>query len=717
MNEAETGTGGGVAEIGPEARYYLDLLWRSRALIVAGALAGLLVGGFVAFVQTPEYQSGATLQIDPPVPAVMSVNDALLGVSALWQYSDFYNTQYQLLRSREIADVTLDRLKLREHPPFKDAPDAASLFGQAVTVTPIPDTRLVRVLITHEDPKEAARRANAVAEVYVERSLSNRVEAARRASDWIQERMLATQQSMREANEKLYATASSVDLVAAPGQPSSSLSNALGKLTEEYMDSRARRITLEAALKQANDMKARGQGLESLPQMVADSAAAQIGQQIAAARIELLRLREKYKEAHPEIQRREGQIQDLERARAGRAEQILEGLRAEYNQLLKREAELQGAMEGQRVQAASQSRRTTEFETLRREADSAKNMYEVLLQKLQETDIAASLRNSTVALVERAVPPQDPIRPNKKRIAAIGLVAGLLLGVAAVLLRDFFDNTVKTPEEVERFLRAELLSAVPRYDQESVHLVTEAYQALRTSLLFARAGERGQVVLITGTAPQEGKTTTLINVGKLLASSGEKTLAIDCDLRRAQLHTRLGLARDPGLSDHFVRHDPIVDLVRPTRVPNLFALTSGQLPPNPPALLARRSMNDLLDELRGRFDWILLDSPPLASVTDALLLARQADMVVFVVHHNQVDKHVIRRALNSLRRATDNVLGVVLNGVSTRTRGDYYYYYYQNTAAEGAPAEESAAPPAPAPAARAATRRGRGAANGAGKPA
>ncbi|MCM2255081.1 MAG: polysaccharide biosynthesis tyrosine autokinase [Vicinamibacteria bacterium] len=698
--------GGVGAEMGPEARYYLDLLWRSRALIVAGAAAGLLVGGFVAFVQTPEYQSEATLQIDPPMPAVMSVNEALLGGGTLWQYADFYNTQYQLLRSREIVDITLDRLKLHEHPPFKDAPDPTGLFSAGLAVAPVPETRLVKVQITHEDPKEAARRANALAEVYVERSLSSRVEAARRASDWIQERLLATQQSMREANEKLYSTASSADLVTPAGEPTA-LSSQLGKLTEDYMDSRARRITLEAALKQAADMKARGVGLESLPQVVGDVAANEIGQQIAAARIEQVRLREKYKEAHPEIQRRQSQIQDLERARAARAEQILEGLRTEYSQLQKREQELQGAMDAQRTQAAAQSRRTTEFDTLRKEASSAENLYEVLLQKLQETDIASSLRNSTVALVERARPAQEPIRPNKRRIAGIGLLAGLLLGVAAILLRDFFDNTIKSPEEVERFLRAELLAAVPRYDQESVHLVTEAYQALRTSLLFARSSERGQVVLVTGTAPQEGKTTTLINVGKLLASSGEKTLAIDCDLRRAQLHTRLGLPRDPGLSDHFVRHEPLDNLIRATRVPNLFVLTSGQLPPNPPALLARRSMAELLDGLRDRFDWILLDSPPLASVTDALLLARHADMVVFVVHHNQVDKHVIRRALGSLRRAADNLLGVVLNGVSTRTRGDYYYYYYQNAPGEDEKraVETDSGPVEGAPAARKASRR------------
>src|SRR6185295_15384952 len=148
------------------------------------------------------------------------------------------------------------------------------------------------------------------------------------------------------------------------------------------------------------------------------------------------------------------------------------------------------------------------------------------------------------------------------------------------------------------------------------HLVTEAYQNLRTALLFARGEGEGQVILITGTAPQEGKTTTIVNLAKLLAGSGEKTIVLDCDLRRAQLHHRLELAREPGLTDVFVRKEDLDVVIQSTRVPNLSALTAGQLPPNPPALLARKDFGELLDSLRARFEWILVDSPPLASVTD-----------------------------------------------------------------------------------------------------
>src|SRR6185436_5041627 len=164
---------------------------------------------------------------------------------------------------------------------------------------------------------------------------------------------------------------------------------------------------------------------------------------------------------------------------------------------------------------------------------------------------------------------------------------------ALVAGREYFDNTLKDPDEIERYLRVNLLAAVPRQEVAGQHLVTEAYQNLRTALIFARKDELGHVVLVTGTAPQEGKTTTLVNLAKLLASSGERVIALDCDLRRAQLHHRLGLTREPGLTDIFVRHENVDALIRPTSTPNLFVLTAGPLPPNPPALLARKQVPEL----------------------------------------------------------------------------------------------------------------------------
>ncbi len=675
-----------------DLRYYAGLLWRSRSFLVASALVGLLLGLVVALIQTPEYRASAMLQIEPPTPTFLTVTDALVGAGNYWQNADFYNTQFKVLGSKGLAEKVVERLKLKDRPPYQDNPEASSLFLARMDVEPIPESRLVLVSVTHEDPKDAALWANTLADTYIEQTMETRIESARKAYEWLQERLAATQGDMRKAQDQLFKSYQSQDLFVPEGSISA-VTTSITKLNEDFIQAQARRIAIEAALKQAKEMQSRGLGLDSLPQVAIDPVVVGFSGQIASLSVDLSRMGEKYKEGHPEVQKVQAQVAQFRKAKDARAAQIVDGLQAEYSQLQKREAELRAAIDSQKAQAATQSRKATELETLKKEADSAKNLYEVLLQKLNETDIAASIRSNNVTVVDRASPPRYPVRPAKRKIGAAGLVLGLLLGLGLVVLRDFLANTFRDPEEVERYLHLDLLASVPRYDEENAHLVTEAYQNLRTALIFARHDERGQVVLVTGTAPQEGKTTTIVNLAKLLAGSGEKTIVLDCDLRRAQLHHRLELQREPGLTDVFVRHDALDSVIQATRVPNLDALTAGPLPPNPPALLARKSFGELLEHLRGRYEWILVDSPPLASVTDALLLARHADIAVMVMQHLKVDKRLVKRSVAALRKATPNLLGAVLNAVDVQARGYHYYYYSQHADAQKAKAAESESEP------------------------
>jgi succinoglycan biosynthesis transport protein ExoP len=665
---------GGQGDRELDLRYYAGLLWRGRALILTSVAVGLALGIGVGFLQTPEYSATTTLQIDPPMPTGLTVADALVGGGGYWQNADYYNTQFKILRSGTLGERVVEALELKDRPPFGGAPDAGGMFMSCVTVTPIPETRLVQVSVAHRDPKVAAQWANTLALTYVKETVANRVQSALQASQWIQERLADTQKAMRESQERLARAAEGQDLIVPQGSVSA-VTTSITRLNDDFIAAQARRIVLEAALKQVADMRQRGQVLDSLPQAAQDAQIAGLDGQLGNLNLDLSRLKEKYKPAHPEVQRVQAQIDELRKVKETRIKQIVDAMQVELNQLLRRESELRAAIEQQKQVASTQSRKTTELETLRKEADSSKGLYDVLLQKLHETDIAASIRNNNVSIVERATPPASPVRPRRLRLAGFAAVFGLALGVGLVLGKDYLDNTIRDPEEVERYLHVDLLAAVPNHEETNLQLVTEAYQNLRTALIFARHDGEGQVVLVTGTAPQEGKTTTLLNLAKLQASSGERTIVLDCDLRRAQVHTRLGLAREPGLTTYFSKHEDLDGLIRSTRTPNLYALTAGPLPPNPPALLGRQAVNELLRHLRKSFEWILVDSPPLASVTDALLLARWSDHVILVIQHNKVDKRLIKRQIASLRRATPNLLGAVLNDIDIQAKGYYYYYY------------------------------------------
>src|SRR5262249_29618864 len=456
-------------------------MWRGRALIATTAIVGVALGVLAGYLQTPEYRAAAMVQIEPPTPTFLSVTDALVGGGNYFQNTDFYNTQFQILHSKGLGVKVVERLKLSSRPPFQDAPDKGALFMAHVSIDPVPDSRLVMVQVTHTDRTEAALWANTLADVYIEESLSGRVEAARKAYDWLQERLATTQKNMRESQDKLFKSYQSQDLFVPEGSVSA-VTASITKLNEDYIQAQSRRIALEAALNQVNEMRRREQSLDTVPQVATDSMVLGLNNQLATLNLDLSRLKEKYKEAHPEVQKIQAQIDQIRKAKDARAVQLAEGMKAEYAQLQKREGELKSAMDAQKAQAAGQSRKITELETLKKEADSAKSLYEVLLQKLNETDIAASIRNNYVSLVDRATPPLSPVRPDKRKIAVASLMLGLMLGVALVFARDYLQNTIKGPDEVERYLHVDLLAAVPRYDEANVHLVTEAYQNLRTSL-------------------------------------------------------------------------------------------------------------------------------------------------------------------------------------------------------------------------------------------
>jgi len=655
-----------------EVRYYVELLWRRRILLAAAAVGGLALGVLAGELQLPRYQARTLLQVMPPNPTSLNVTDALVSTGNPVRDRQFFNTQLNVLHSRAIAERVVDKLKLRQS--FPGADPVAVLLG-TVAVEPVPETYVVEVRITNNDPEDAALWANTLADVYMDYSIEGQVEAARRAYKWVNERLAETQTGMEQAQDKLLRASQGQDLYVPEGSVSA-ITTSITKLTEDHIQAQARRIELEAQLGEFQEARRRGRGTDAIPQVGGDAVVADMNGRIQVLTLELAKMRDKYKEGHPEVQKVQAQLKQLRQDRDARVAQIEEGLRAEYRQLQRKEAELKSTIEEHKGRAADQSLKMTELESLKKQADSAAGLYTVLLQKLNETNIAASIQNNNVRLLDRAVVPSAPVWPRKRQIALLGLMAGLLLGAGFVLLRDALDNTLKDADDVERHLHLELLAAIPRYTKDDASLATEAYQNLRTALLFSRRGEQGQVVLVTGTAPGEGKTTTLLNVAKLLAVSGESVVVVDCDLRRANLHQRLGVPREPGLTDYFVKNTDVASLVRSTGVQNLSAIAAGPLPPNPPAILARPELGAVLAELKQQYRWVLVDSPPVAAVTDALLLAQRADSTLLVVQQNKVDRTLVKRALLALRKVTPNVIGAVLNAVDVKTKGYYGYSDY-----------------------------------------
>ena len=545
-----------------------------------------------------------------------------------------------------------------------------------VSVIPLPDTRLAEIAITHQDPKVATEWANALAEAYLEQNIETKIETTRSIYSWLQERLASTQQDVHQSQEKLYEYTEKQDLFI-PDGGQSIVSGTLEKLNEAYTDAKTRRIELESMLSQIGSLQRQGKSLESQPQVTNDALVKNFNMQRAGLEIELVQLKNRYKEGHPKVKKLRTQIGQLQAALDAQAEKIAAGIQAEYQQIRRREQELLASVNEHKKESFQEGRKAVQMEMLQREAMSNKNLYEVILQKIKETDVAASLWNNNVSIVEQAVVPGGAISPDPKKNLSLAFMVGLALGCGFLFIRDYLDNTLKGQEDIETHLHTDCLSIVPIHQHSEDGIVTESYRMLRTALLFSREHEKCNVVLLTSSIPQEGKSTTALHTARALAASGEATVLIDFDLRRGDLHSRLRLSMQPGMTEYCLRDLQVLSsIVQQTRFPNLSLITAGARPPNPPAFIGTPAVRRLLEEARQRFTWIILDAPPIAGVTDPILLGNLADMVVLIVRANGVDRKLARRCLSQLQKTNARLVGAVLNGVDPKLDSYHRYYSY-----------------------------------------
>lgn len=661
-----------------DLKYGLRILWSGRAWLVVTALLGLGLGFLATYLQTPIYRAQALVQIDPPGQNISALSNPYPATAFNWfDYQNYYNTQYRIIRSKALGQRAVDKLELSARAPFKDAKEPALLFVGRVEVIPVPDTRLAQIAVHHEDPTEAARWANTLADAYIEQNLESKIETTRNVYSWLQERLSEAEMDVESSEQSLYEYTKEQGLFT-PKEGQSISRETLEKLNSEATDAKTRRIELESALAQVEKLRSNRESLDSLPQIAADPLVQRLNISKADLNVELVELKNRYKEGHPKVKKVLTQIEQIQDAIDAQAEKIVDGMLADYQQLRRRERELLASMNYERKESIEESRKAVQLEMLQREALSNKSLYEAILQKIKETDIASSLRENNVSIVERASVPSVPIRPQPAKNLAVALVLGLVSGCGFIFLRDHLDNTLKEQEDIERYLRTDCLAVIPKHDAAGDGVVTEAYRTLRASLLFNREKDHGNVILLTSSIPQEGKSTTAINLAKALAESGDPTLVVDFDLRRSSVHHHLRLYREPGLADYCSRELKLDLVIQSTRDSNLSAITSGKLPPNPPALIGSLAVKRFIEECRERFTWVILDAPPIVSVTDPLLLSKLADMVLMVVRYNQVDRKLARRSLTALRRTESNVSGVVLNGVDPKQDSYHYYYSYYN---------------------------------------
>ncbi|MDX1776175.1 MAG: polysaccharide biosynthesis tyrosine autokinase, partial [Desulfobulbales bacterium] len=434
----------------------------------------------------------------------------------------------------------------------------------------------------------------------------------------------------------------------------------------------------------------------------------EIIQSIKKAEVELYKkiseLSKKYGKEHPRMKAALSELQTLQERKNAEIGRIIDSLNNEYQVALAREASLMAALERQKQESLELNKKAIEYGVLKREAEGARELYDLLIRRFKETSVTEEIDTGNIRIIDRAES-AFKVSPNTRRNFKLAVVVGLMLGLGLAFLLEYLDNTIKTPEELEQVLNMPYLGLIPLMDMNksgllrngfSEDLITikqpravasESYRSIRTRIVFSSPEHAPKSMLITSVTGEEGKTLTSANLAITMAQAGSKVILLDCDMRKPRLHRLLGLNRDRGVSNVLVGDCNLDEVIVETKIPNLHAISCGPIPPNPSELLGSSAMVNLIAGLGREYDRIVIDSPPLAAVTDAIVLAKIVDGTVVVLQANSTPKEMAKNVLHHLQVVKAHILGVVLNKVDLQKnayyyRQNYYHYLYGDDAVE-----------------------------------
>lgn len=746
---------------------YLQLLVKYRWLILTVAAVVFLLTTLYSFLATPMYTATATIKISTYAPLIpgASVEDVMMKQSS---ETDYLNTQVEILSSLTLANRVMsdgylggtlkayfesrrgplsflgaitelfvgkkNTKQLEEDSSYNFPVHELEAYNSLINISPVRRTSLVKVSATTANPNLSAKIANAHSSEFIELIRSERHQTTLDNLVFLksQAQELADKVALTERKIAEYAEENAIVSL---NKDENIVVKQMAELNTLLTTATASRIKSEAAFNEAKS----GSGIDSTA--FDDDSIQQQRVALKEAQAEYALLSEKFKPGFPKMVQLRARIDALKGNLKQQREEVIKGLEAKYKSDLDTEAELREQLEIQKSKAFELSRREVQYNIMKREYESLKDLHQTVLRQLKEAQLSAESSGSNISISDNAAVPLKHSSPKRLLNMLLALLVGPLLGCGIAIVIESLDNTIKTPEEAERLLNVPSLGVVPMFALEAgdkdLHLVkpkdtketrkglenrsssesdtrdiapeeakvpslrdqielvtlkapksiaSESFRTVRTSLLLSSADNPPRVVLVTSGQKSEGKTTLVTNLAVTLAQSGHRTIIIDADLRRPALHRQFhrdGL--DSGLVDYLAGQSELQSVINQTSIENLEAIFAGSIPPNPSELLGSKRMAELLEELAGHYEYVFVDAPPVLPVTDAVVLSRSVDGVVLVVRGQETQRNVAQNAILRLKQVGANILGTVLNDVDLRS-GDYYYYrrgYYAYYKEEG----------------------------------
>lgn len=709
----------GPGAFGAFVRHVLALTRRNSWLILGIFGAALLVALAATMLATPRYTAATSVQINDQSEQVLGDElDTQSEVNKVTDVERFLNTQIDILRSRELAERVARRLDLIGDERFYAAmetpsPDSTAsdterreqvlaLLQDNMHVDLPRNTRIATIGFSSADPEMAARIANSFAEEFIQANLQRRFDSSAYARNFIAEQLEEARLRLESSERELNSYARNAGLIRTQdamgddrgGAVASSVTtSSLLQINEAANRAKADRIAAEARWRAEEATP-----LFSSPAVLANSTVQQLMTRRAELEGEYKKARERYLDDHPSVLQVQAELatvtQQLNQIAAG----VRDSIRANYMAALAAESRLESQASQLQSATLAEQDRAVRYNTLAREADTNRSLYNGLLQRFRELNAAAGIATSNLAIIDRADPPLSPSSPNLITNLAIALLTGFVLAALSVFLRDQLDDFVRVPEDVEEKTQLPLLGIIPDSGKENPieglanpkSPISEAFGSLRAALLYSTRNGLPRSILVTSAQPTEGKSTTAFAIASGLARLGRKVLLVDADMRRPSLHKRIGHDNRRGLSTLLVSEDSMASAIAPSGEARFDLLPSGPIPPTPTELLTSPRMPALLEQFEAGYDVVVIDSPPVLGLADAPALAAAADGVMFVIEAERARRGALKTALKRLRAVKANLLGAVLTKFDPDKSGNRYseyygYGYYRYEAAEGRP--------------------------------
>jgi capsular exopolysaccharide synthesis family protein len=652
---------------------YAHLVWAHKWLVVGVPAATVVLTAAWSMTRPKLYRAESKITLHPAPQLTQNQLDMWM---SWWQMDRFIADQIQVLQTRSLAQRVVDRLGLDAHPEFSGE-DAAGALMSRIGAEPVKDSFVIRVSMTGRDPDTVAEWLNIYVEEFVAANIESSLERTRQVYEVIQSRLDPLRGQLAASEQRLMRFQEREDSYLFADQDENVIQEQVDTLTREYAAAKADRIRVEtkhAALRQlrASDLSETG-----FPEILQDATIQSLRQQRYDLEVELSDKLRTLKEGHPTIQELRSRIAGVDARVQEQIENIGTSIQTDYDIARRREQALYDNIEALRDESIELSKQRLEHDRLQREYEQNKGFLEDMLARLKEADISSTAAANNVRVIEPARPPAGPYSPNLRRSLILSGLFGLLFGVGLVVFLDFLDQSLRTPDQVEGYLGLEVLSALPTLTEDTAQVLREAFQSLRTALLLAARGDGCQVMMVTSAVPEEGKTTVAFNLAKVLATGGSRVLMIDADLRRPRVHQLVGANNVRGLTSVVLGERAASEVMHTlAEVPNLDVITSGPLPPNPPELFGKASFRDLLEDARAMHEWVVIDTPPTATVTDPVMCARLVDMVLLVVQYAGPKRQPVQKAMRLLSRTGVRLAGVLLNKVDLERDAYYYSGYY-----------------------------------------